>query len=153
MQNGSPASGAGYSLSLRILGLAAHGPPSRPLPDPVCSVVGETKTTASGHLEEMTFAQVCCSNCEAEGSGLWRLHGSPARGGWAAGCLLHFCALQPQIASSHCVHVAPPQGALDASMCTTWRLGWMAWTLCCTAGEAFLGGAPGLPPAIAVHDQ
>ncbi|KAI7841597.1 hypothetical protein COHA_004767 [Chlorella ohadii] len=26
------------------------------------SVVGETKTTASGHLEEMTFAQVCCSN-------------------------------------------------------------------------------------------
>ncbi|PRW58605.1 alkaline phosphatase isoform A [Chlorella sorokiniana] len=26
------------------------------------SVVGETKTTASGHLEELTFAQVCCSN-------------------------------------------------------------------------------------------
>lgn len=31
----------------------------------LCSVVGETKTTASGHLREMTFAQVSCSNCEA----------------------------------------------------------------------------------------
>ena len=51
-----------------------------PVPALCCSVVGETKTLASGHLEDLKFAQVCCSNCEAKRGGGMRMHG---KRGWA----------------------------------------------------------------------